>query len=260
MKKNTLISLEERRVVQLEMLKEIDAFCKNNNIRYSLAFGTLLGAIRHKGFIPWDDDVDIMMPLPDMLRFKELFHSETLKYCDVDNTYSYEYAFSRVANTLTYNKRGLIAREYGICIDLYPMVSVPNDSEAYNVFFKKAAILQKRRCFFMKWKARALRYLPVKSIPGMKHAIKDYRDFILNYKANNEAVKYYIVAGPLNLRDKMTYGYNLFDNTDEVDFEGYSFASVADYDYYLKLRYGDYMQLPPEDQRHPYHGGNYYWK
>ena len=70
MKKNKKpISIEERKVVQLEMLKEINSFCKANNIRYSLAFGTLLGAVRHKGFIPWDDDVDIMMPLPDMLRF-----------------------------------------------------------------------------------------------------------------------------------------------------------------------------------------------
>ena len=55
------ISFEEKRSIQLEMLKEIDAFCRNNGIKYSLAFGTLLGAIRHKGFIPWDDDIDIMM-------------------------------------------------------------------------------------------------------------------------------------------------------------------------------------------------------
>ena len=68
--KRKQISLEEKKSIQLEMLKEIDAFCRNNNIKYSLAFGTLIGAVRHKGFIPWDDDVDIMMPLPDMLRFR----------------------------------------------------------------------------------------------------------------------------------------------------------------------------------------------
>ena len=67
------ITLEERKQIQLRMLIEIDAFCRKHNIRYSLAYGTLIGAIRHKGFIPWDDDVDIMMPLPDMLRFKELW-------------------------------------------------------------------------------------------------------------------------------------------------------------------------------------------
>lgn len=72
------ITLEERKQIQLRMLIEIDAFCRKHNIRYSLAYGTLIGAIRHKGFIPWDDDVDIMMPLPDMLRFKELFKSETM--------------------------------------------------------------------------------------------------------------------------------------------------------------------------------------
>ena len=78
------ISFEEKKRIQLEMLDEIDAFCRANNIRYSIAFGTLLGAVRHKGFIPWDDDVDIMMPLPDLMRFKQMFKSNTIDYLDVD--------------------------------------------------------------------------------------------------------------------------------------------------------------------------------
>ena len=65
------LSLEEKRKIQLSMLDEVDAFCRKNSIRYSLACGTLLGAIRHKGFIPWDDDMDIVMPEPDFLRFYE---------------------------------------------------------------------------------------------------------------------------------------------------------------------------------------------
>ncbi len=159
--KKRQITLEERKSVQLEMLKEIDAFCRAKDIKYSLAFGTLLGAIRHKGFIPWDDDVDIMMPLPDMLRFKELFHSDSMKYCDVDTEKHFEYGFSRIANVKTYNKRGLIAKAYGICIDVYPMVSVPLDSEKNELFFKKASELNRRRFFFMKWNSRLIRFMPI---------------------------------------------------------------------------------------------------
>ena len=78
------ITLEERKQIQLQMLDEIDAFCRAKGIRYTLAYGTLIGAIRHKGFIPWDDDVDLLMPLPDMLRFKSEFKSDKIRFCDID--------------------------------------------------------------------------------------------------------------------------------------------------------------------------------
>ena len=71
-----LITLEQRKQIQLEMLSEIDTFCRTHGIRYMIAFGTLLGAVRHKGYIPWDDDVDISMPIDDMLRFKNEFKSD----------------------------------------------------------------------------------------------------------------------------------------------------------------------------------------
>lgn len=253
------ITIEEAKSIQLDMLKEIDKFCRENSIRYSLAFGTLLGAIRHKGFIPWDDDVDIMMPLPDMLRFRELFHSHTLRYCDVDFTPGYGYGFSRISNTLTYNKRGLVVKDYGICIDLYPIVSIPKETREQSLFFEKANTLNQRRFFMMKWNERAIKCLPIKSIPGYRKVIRAYRDYMLDINNYGKTGVYYIIAGPLELRDKMTYPFDLFKKLIEVDFEGYRFCAIDCYDYYLSLRYGDYMQLPPEDQRHPYHGGDYYW-
>ena len=260
MKKRKPISLEDRKVVQLEMLKEIDAFCRTNKIRYSLAFGTLLGAIRHKGFIPWDDDVDIMMPLPDMLLFKKLFHSNTMKYCDVDTDKNYEFPFSRIANINTYNKIGIIAKTYGICIDLYPVVSIPRDKEQCDSFFFKAQQLTTRRFCYINWRNRLVRHFPCKSILGFNKVMKNYRDWILNKENYGESGLYYAVAGYLNLRDKMIYDFDLFDNLTEVEFESYKFLSIAHYDKYLSMRYGNYMQLPPENERHPYHGGKYYWR
>ena len=254
------ITFEERKVIQLEMLKEIDAFCRVHEIKYSLAFGTLLGAIRHNGFIPWDDDVDIMMPLPDMLKFKELFKSDNLKYCDIDTEKHYEFGFSRIAHLNTFNKIGLVRSCYGICIDLYPIIGVPSEKDNIEKFFKKASYFQNRRLAFMKWQSRAVRYLPVISLPGFDNAIRDYRDFMYSYYPYESAKTFYIIAGPFELKEKMIYNFDLFDELTEVVFENNTFLSTSHFDDFLSMRYGDYMTPPPEDQRHPYHGGHYYWK
>ena len=106
MKKGERLSQAEIRNIQLNMLDEIDAFCRTEGIRYSMAFGTLLGAIRHKGYIPWDDDMDIIMPLPDMQVFKKKFKSKDLKYLDIDTCKHFEYHFSRIGYEPTYCKTG----------------------------------------------------------------------------------------------------------------------------------------------------------
>lgn len=252
------LSFEERKYVQLEMLDEIDAFCKANDIRYSIAFGTLLGAIRHNGFIPWDDDVDIMMPLPDLLKFKEKFKSEKLEYIDIDNNDKFSYAFSRVAHKDTYHKEGMRYKSYGICIDLYVLIGLPQDDVA---FFRKAQKLFDVRMFYVKWRNRIIRRLPIKTIPFFSKAIKEYRDYLFDesvdyYSAN----KFYIIAGPLKIKDKMTYERDIFNKMIELKFEDRVYQAISDWEYFLTLRYGDYMQLPPEDQRHPYHNMHYYWK
>ena len=104
MKKKQELNVEDRKQLYLEMMDEVDVFCRNNNIKYSLTCGTLIGAIRHNGFIPWDDDFDIAMPLPDMLRFKKEFHSENLRYVDIDIDSSYLFSFSRIESLKTYSK------------------------------------------------------------------------------------------------------------------------------------------------------------
>lgn len=254
------ITLAEQKEIQLKMLQEIDAFCREHSIKYSLAFGTLLGAVRHHGYIPWDDDVDLLMPLPDMIRFKNEFVSDSLKYCDADTEKHFEFPFSRIANVMTYNKRGIIAKSYGICIDLYPVISVPKLEEERKSFFSQAELLVQKRLSYLKWNARAIRYFPVYSIPGFDRFVKRYRDFMLNEELYGKTGVYYIVAGPLSHQKQDTYYIDLFEELIELDFEGFKFLSTAHFDTYLSQSYGDYMQLPPEDQRNPYHGGNYYWK
>lgn len=260
-KESKLISLEEKKVIQLEMLKEIDEFCRINDIKYSLAFGTLLGAVRHKGFIPWDDDMDIMMPLPDMMRFKLLFKSKELKYCDVDTENHYDYAFSRIAHINTYNQKGLVYKDYGVCIDTYPIVSIPTDIDRQNAFFAEALKIQKKREKLILLRNRLIRYLPILAIPGYDSIQKRYRDYMLKECQPYGSTKtYYAVAGPLSIRKRTMYDKDLFKRLVDLDFEGCKFSCTKEFDYFLSLMYGDYMTPPPEDQRHPYHGGNYYWR
>lgn len=252
------ISFEEKKRIQLEMLDEVDAFCRANNIKYSIAFGTLLGAIRHKGFIPWDDDVDIMMPLPDLLKFKATFKSEITEYLDIDVNNQYDFAFSRLVYKKTYKKISRFIKGYGICIDLYVIIGIPHN---YNPFFIDYMKLNDRMIRFSIMRSRAMRYLQIKRIPKFTKIIKDCRDYFFKKSVDyRNARKYYIIAGLLELREKMIYDKDLFSSTCDIQFEDRTYQAISEWDYFLRLRYGNYMELPPEDQRHPYHGGHYYYK
>lgn len=248
---------EEVKQIQLEMLDEIDAFCRQHNIRYSLAFGTLLGAVRHKGYIPWDDDVDIIMPLPDMLRFKKEFKSDKLKYCDLDTEPGYEYHFSRIAYTPTYSQKGLVVKSYGVSIDLYPVVGMPNSMETIKSFFDKERPILDRRKKMIKLRSRIIRRFPIKTIPGFRSSVEKFKnDILYTYPYGNSLYKLH--AGRMHLDN--VFDFDVFDKLIDFDFEGHKYLGPSEYHRYLSHCYGDYMQLPPEDQRHQYHGFVSYWK
>ena len=255
--KKTPISLEVRKRIQLEMLDEIDAFCRANNIRYSLAFGTLIGAIRHKGYIPWDDDVDLIMPLPDMLRFKKTFKSDKLGYADINTVPHYEYHFSRIYYLPTYSKKGLLEKSYGVNIDLYPVVGMPDTEEEIQQFLKDIDPLYKKRMKLIAMRHRLIKRLPFAYIPGYKSTIRKFHDIVL-FRYPYETAKNFLHAG--SVRRVNILDFDVFDGLIDVEFEGHTFQSMARYHEYLTHCFGDYMQFPPEDQRHPYHGGTYYWK
>lgn len=259
------ITFEERKTIQLEMLKEIDAFCRANNIRYTLACGTLIGAIRHGGYIPWDDDVDITMPYEDMMRFKQLFNSRTMKYCDVETEINYGYAFSRIADKRTYRKYGWFGKDLGICIDVYPVIECWNDGELLCNFIEEASLLIRKRKKIKKIYNLITGRIPfVKSIPGYMSFVKKYYYFMTNKLLCEGSGVYYQIGGPLKGKNnnfyKNTWTFNPFEEIIDIPFESFTFKAPARYDEFLKVRYGDYMKLPPEDQRHPYHGAKYYWK
>lgn len=252
------LTFDEQRIVQLDILKEVDRFCKNNNIRYSLAFGTLLGAVRHKGYIPWDDDLDIMMPIDDMIKLIEVFDSKSCFFHDVTTDPAYGNPFGNICSNNTYRLFGKL-KTRGLGIDVYPIVKIPSERAMEDCYFKKAECLNQRRNNILRMQNIASKIGLSCPNRWINRAVKAYRDFLFSYNELDTA-KYYIIAGPLSLRNRMIYGKDLFKNLTEMSFEGSMFPVISDFDYFLKLRYGDYMKLPPEDQRRPYHGQSYYWK
>ena len=257
------INLEERRTLQLEMLQEIEDFCSSRSIRYSLAYGTLIGAIRHKGFIPWDDDVDIMMPLPDMMKLKKELHSNKIKYCDIETEKHFCYGFSRIAHRDTYSDQGIAFKSYGVNIDLYPIFNVPDTIEERDAYFEVGRKILDKRLGYIKWRNLIIKYLPVSTIPGFDKAMRQYRDYMMNngfaYGTTNH---YFVFGGELSKKERelCTYNFDVFEKLTKVEFEGLTLSAIAKYHEYLTYYYGDYMELPPEDKRIPYHGGRYYWK
>lgn len=251
------LTLEEKREIQLRMLDEIDAFCRNNGIRYSLASGTLLGAIRHKGFIPWDDDMDIVMPEPDFMRFYDAFHSDNIKCIDTRNDKYYHFPWASLCDVHTYSIKGKKVIGHGVDIDLYIIHGLPHDNKAIEAFYKKARILCNFRLTLVKWRARIVRVIPVKTIPFYSVVCKKYRD--LSFSNPYDGTNKYIYHS-----DRMdwahTYDYDLFENTIDLVFEGHTYMAIASWKQYLIQRYGDYMKLPPEEQRRPAHGGLFYRK
>lgn len=257
--------------VSLDILKDIHSFCKKENIKYSLAYGTLIGAIRHKGFIPWDDDVDIMMPRPDYERFIKTYQSAK-GYELLPEGGESMIAMARVYDTrrtyVTMNVSPWCKKDVGIWIDIFPIDGAENDrilfkkrvDQIYNLWIRnfyyrsiqipyntKKNILQKLKLF-------------VKRIIWKKYDTVS-RHIKLQKKIIYGSTDYVTSLSVPECKEKEYYPISYFKEYIEVEFEGNNFLSIKEYDKFLNYVYGDYMKLPPEEDRKPKHSFNkYYWK
>lgn len=264
MRKNILV--EDMRNIQLEMLKSIHQFCEKNNIRYSMCGGTLLGAVRHQGYIPWDDDIDIMMPRPDYERFINSFNEEHFKVQSYMNDDAYWYPFAKV-----YDDRTLLIESHiksGVYIDIFPIDGMP-DRETTIMMMEKRKSLQYRDIYYATkiykfkkgnpLKNRLVYYLRRPFVPNREKSIQKLEELVQNYPFDTSEF-----AGSLAGSD--TYGIkermpkSVFTEYIELPFENLSFKCIADYDTYLSHLYGDYMTLPPVEKRISHHKYEAYWK
>lgn len=254
------ISLDEAKEKMLEMMCYIDKVCRENNIKYSLAYGTLIGAIRHKGFIPWDDDMDIMLTRDNYDKLIEIIKKDD-KYDFLDFNSGYISNFSKICcrNTIavSFKKYAEInSCALGVYIDIFPLDNLPEIG--YKKHMKKILFYMRllqtnsfKRYFaspsLIKAIIKLVVFLPfciISKIYTKERVIKkiDY----LQKKFNNTKTDYIGIA---------SFGYferykkSWFDEYIDVKFEDYNFMLVKEYDKVIRVCYDDYMTIPDEKDR-----------
>ena len=264
------LSLDEIKRIEFEILKKFVQICDDNSLRYSLAYGSLLGAIRHKGFIPWDDDIDVMMPRPDYLKFLDVCKSALTNTCmDVISIYTDAEYYSPL--TKMYKTDTRVYQQYGqdeniitgVYIDIFVVDGLP--SREAETFYNKAQALRRkwglssRKLFSSERTKNYLRLIigsciaiPFKLI-GVDYYKRKYDSFCSQYSFDDSEYAAVVLYGEGLYREKMQR--KLFDELIFVEFDGVQFKSIPNPDVYLKNMYGDYMRLPDEKDRvskHPH--------
>ena len=245
------------KAIQTDILIEIHAFCKSADIRYSLAYGSLIGAVRHKGYIPWDDDIDLIMPRHDFDRFLQSFHSEKNEVIDLSKSNVCVETFAKVCRKNTLMTDLELGRTiWGVNVDIFPIDGAPSPGleDHYAAMCRKREWIS-RLCpfykvvgknklrWFAKYCLKRLRYPHRGNCADIKSDINDeLRAF--RFEESSLAGAYF---GDDDIREFMPR--NWFETYTELEFEGKSYSVIAHYDEYLRRLYGDYMQLPPEEQR-----------
>ena len=259
--------MDELKEAQMKIMDYVDAFCRKNNINYSLDGGTLLGAVRHKGYIPWDDDIDIMMTRDEYNRFTEKWNSSgnhPFVLSNEETGNSYGYPFGKVHDPKTVTYVGSFERT-GVFIDVFPIDKVI-DKEDFELRRKPILNLHKER-------EVALRWLQVKNSNSSwlkqvklffekpRRGFYEYASMINDIaksKNSNNASWCYDLVSPVSAKNLIpAETLNVYM---DIPFEDRTYRAMVDYDTYLTCLYGDYMTPPPPEKQISHHDFKAYWK
>ncbi len=262
-----ITDIKELQSVILSILNKVHDFCIENNIIYSLAYGTMIGAARHKGFIPWDDDIDIFLPRPDFERFFETFKVEGLELHCLRNDKQHDVPVTKVYDIRTVLMQpGSSNMDYGLYIDIYPIDSFQKESKLRRFFlFRNFTIFLMMCNKEPLWrKGRALHRSVLRIVLYPFFAFFSTRRVSLFIDWYLRRLNY---ANGTVITDMTCFSKiwkclpkSAFEHTVDVEFEGRKFKAMAGWKEHLKECYGDYMQLPPPEKRVSHHNFRAWWK
>lgn len=260
------LSIEDLKSIELELLNDLDSFCKNNGIRYYLAYGTLIGAVRHKGFIPWDDDIDVVMPRNDYDKFIMLYNQAKkpktkVVHHSIDN--NYYLPFAKLVDTRTVLKEDIdVDYEMGVYLDIFPLDNLSDDydeakrrmKKGYNYDLKlgiKTLKLRKGRAIIKNGILLAGKLLLWKKT--IQQLLDELEDCCRETKDKSFTNYIGVIAGLTAADEPLVFEKEWFESVIPVEFEGRKYPAPVGTDSFLREIYGDYMQLPPEKERMPHH-------
>ncbi len=253
----------------LEVYEQFRKICEENDLRYFAIGGTCIGAIRHHGFIPWDDDMDIALPLSDYEKFRKivkenppehygLFDWEERKHCRIKHLKFYD-------DRTTFIEEGteeMPDRYTGVFIDIMPISGIPEDEVQQRKFLNKSKKILRfnvarrfeiKRNTTFKSKVFSIFVKPVIAVRPFNFYSELYEKHISQYEFGETNQVFFSWRIPLRAPYKNIFPYDLFAAYIEVPFENTKIRVPKGYDSYLKSDFGNYMQLPPEEKRHGGH-------
>lgn len=238
------LSRDEIKDVQLGILSKIKECSKCYGIRYYLSSGTALGAVRHGGYIPWDDDVDVFLPIDDYLKLISILEKDDnykiISQFNTDYYFGWGFGYMVDCNTICDINKFPIQLTTGQSIDLFPLYGIPDDALEKEIYIQKVKELENKCLVAIEDRERIT-------------AIKELNGFLLKYNYNDCKLVGNVLM-PFFVKD--VFPKNIFEEGVEKQFENLQLQVPKEYDFYLKQIYGDYMKLPPEEKRkgeHFYH-------
>ena len=259
------IEVNELKKMQVEILDVFCEYCETHKLKYYLAYGTLIGAIRHKGYIPWDDDIDVMMPRDDyeilINRFNTNSQSEKIAVLSHANDTEYYLPFAKVVNINTVMKEEINSDyEIGVYIDVFPLDNLGDEYKTANRLIKKAfrynELLSLKNLTTSKhrtWYKNAVLYIGRLAAMCLSRHMIIERINSIGIRGGAEGKYLGMLTGLYHRNDCKVLQLTWFKDSLKVEFERKLYFVPEGYDELLRTQYGDYMKLPPSEQQNSHH-------
>ena len=250
--------LKQLQATMLEMLKLVDKICRENDIKYSLCSGTLLGAVRHKGFIPWDDDLDIRMTRDNYDKFLavwEKLRPEGYELQNKENTPRFPQSFTKIRK----NNTAFVQHEWekglyhtGIFIDVFPLDRIPKGKISKNLFLYRSykyLMYTRENLYSEENRKIKLAMSLIMKLTSHKHRMRYRSKYIAWIKKFEEDNSLKCIGIEMPSMLKIEFPSNIADEYVDLEFEGQRFMCFKKWHEFLSTMFGDYMKLPPEEER-----------